>query len=552
MRTKRTRPRTLATACLLSLLFLPDAAAGQYARPPAPPAYALEGATWVHPDGRQESGVTLVVRGRFIEALGPGVQVPPDATVLEGDSLYLYAGIVDAHGSVQPEFPEAETDDPPPAWAPTRSAQGFTPHRMAAHHLAASGDDLSATRKRGVVASGVLPDDGMAAGVGAAVIHRAGAGNGWALVANPSLGVSMGFRAAGGVYPSTIFGVIAALRQAFLDAQHARAVSAAFASNPRGVTPPAFDPDLQALNRALEGDLPVYFAADGAEDIRRVLRLVDEFGFRAVIVGGEEAGELARELARRRIPVLFSVDFDTPSEWDPDSEDPLTPAAEREKERLEAIYAGPARLAEAGVTFALTSGGSGSDLLPGVRKAVSYGLSEADAMAAVTTTPAAMLGVPEVVRVEEGMAATFIVTDGPLLEEETKVVYTFVEGALEEGTSAGGGEAPAANLSGEWEMTVNAQGMEVAMEMTLTQSGSELSGSLTSADMGNSTITGGTVSGSNVTMEITAEGLPEPLVFTGTMNSDGTRISGSASTPFGELTFTARKKPGASDQGGAR
>ena len=67
---------------------------------------------------------------------------------------------------------------------------------------------------------------------------------------------------------------------------------------------------------------------------RLLPRLQDEFGFRPVIVGGAEAGALAGELASRRIPVLFSVAFDTPADWDPEDESEMTPAAAREKERL--------------------------------------------------------------------------------------------------------------------------------------------------------------------------------------------------------------------------
>jgi imidazolonepropionase-like amidohydrolase len=113
--------------------------------------------------------------------------------------------------------------------------------------------------------------------------------------------------------------------------------------------------------------------------------------------------------------------------------EPLDAAEEREKQRLEDIYANAGRLAQAGVSLALTSGGGEADLLEGARKAIEYGLTEEQAVAALTSTPASLLGVGYLARVEEQMPATFVVTDGPLFDEDTKILYTFVEGELEEG-----------------------------------------------------------------------------------------------------------------------
>src|SRR5690606_11305278 len=98
----------------------------------------------------------------------------------------------------------------------------------------------------------------------------------------------------------------------------------------------------------------------------------------------------------------------------------------------EESYANAVRLSAAGVRFALTSGGGEAALLEGARRAIEYGLSEADALRALTATPAALFGAPHLARIEAGLPATFIVADGPLFDEETKLVYTFVEGALEE------------------------------------------------------------------------------------------------------------------------
>jgi hypothetical protein len=231
----------------------------------------------------------------------------------------------------------------------------------------------------------------------------------------------------------------------------------------------------------------------------------------------------------------------------------LEPAAARERDRLENAYATAARLIEAGVTVALTSGGGEGDLREGARKAMEYGLSEGDALRALTTTPASILGMPHITTIGPGMAANFIVTDGPLFEEETGIRYTFVEGELEKGRAAspsGGGDAPSVDVSGEWDVALNAQGMEMSFTMKLTQDGSSFSGSMSGGEMGDARIEGGSVSGNSLTFAIVFSMGTETLEIESTATVTGDRMSGSGSGAMGSFTFTGTRNPGV--EGGIR
>ncbi len=528
-------------------LFPPSGVQAQFREAPPPPAYAIQNLTMVHPDGSRESGVTVVVRRGLIESLGVGATVPPDASVLAGDSLYLYPGLVDAHGSAEVGFPEIERPEDAEAWNAPRSVQGFMPHRRIADHLTATGEDTEDMRTKGVVAAGIHPDGGLAAGQGAAVLFRKDADTPWGLIANADLGLAMAFQPARGAYPSQLFGIIAYIRQAFEDANRYALWQAAYASDPSGLTMPAYDPDYTALLRASSGQVPVFFAADDAEDIRRVLMLSDEYGFRPVIVGGEQAWKVADELAGRRVPVLVNVDFDNPTSWDPDAEDQtsLEPAAAREKKRLEEAYSNSALLERAGVIFALTSGGGDGELRDGARKAIEYGLSVGGALRAVTVTPAELMGIGHVTRVEEGLAATFVVTDKPLFEEGSNVNYTFVEGALERGREPGAAptEEPTVDVSGGWIVTVASQGMQIEFELDLEQDGNDISGSATT-EFGQAAISG-SISGNvmDFTMSVDAGGQSIEMSASGTVEGDS--VSGSGSSPFGDFSFTGTRSPGA-------
>lgn len=559
-----------ALSAALALLVAAGGLQAQHADPPPPAAYALEDVTVVRPDGSRRAGMTVVVRGDLVEALGPDVEVPADARVLEGDSLRVYPGLVDAEGEPLFEFPEPgeeEEEDEPVIWAPDRRNQGLLAHRRAVEHLSAAGSDLSGARKAGIVASGVLPDDAALPGRGAVLLHRVAAGTPAETVLRPELGPVMSFEPSSEGYPSTHFGVVAFLRQTLEDARRQTRLSGAHASSPRGMTPPRWDPDLSVLSEATDGDPMVFFRAHRASDIRQAVEMADRYGFRVAVVGGREAWKVADLLRRRGIPVLASTDFPEPKRWDGEKEEEeaaadsvpaeegreLEPAVLREKRRIEDARANAARLVEAGVTVALTSGGGEAELLEGTRTAVEYGLPEAEALRALTSVPAELLGVPWLARVEPGMPATFVVTDGPLLEEGTRVAYTFVEGRLEEGAVPGEGpeEPPAADLTGSWEMEIDGSMGTLETTLTLEQSAGRLEGEMETR-FGTLEVTGGTVSGTDVsfTAILDAGGQTAELSFSGEVEGDEMSGSGSGPPQMGPFTWEAtRSSP---DAGGER
>lgn len=556
------RARWAGAAWLLALAW-PVRAAAQYTEAPAPAAYALTGVTVVQADGRRSEGVTVVVRGGFIEAIGASVQVPADARLLEGDSLVVYPGFVDAHGAARFEFPKVEIDrSQVRSWDPPRAVQGFLPHRRVVDVLQATGDDVKDQRRKGVVAAALHPADAMMPGRGALVVLRKGARTPHELVHTPVLGPVFTLRGGQGVYPATLFGVLAFYRQSFEDASRLRVIAAEYARDPRGVTAPAFDPDYAVLQEVMGGATPAFFAVDRAEDIRRALDLAAQYRIRPVILGGREAWKVADRLRAGGVPVLVSLDFPKPQRWKPepkkekpDSAAPAEPqqpdaAVLREKMRIEDAYANAGRLARAGIRIALTSGGGKADLLAGARKAIEYGLSEADALRALTATPAEIFGIPHMVRIEPGLPANFAVADGPLFAEDTKVLYTFVEGALEEGggekkNGEGGGEGarPAVDLSGSWDVELVSSEGAIAAKMALRQQGAEVSGTITAAEFGEMKVTG-KVSGNrvNLTIVVDAGGEATEVHVSGT--AEGDRASASGTGPFGDVKLEARRTSG--------
>lgn len=545
------RAGLLAWAALAApLLFSPAQAEAQYNRAPAPSAWAVEDATLIQGDGTRTEGVTLVVRNGIIEALGTAVEIPADARRISWDqgTLHLYPGLVDAHGNAPTTFPTPNRENVE-SWHPTREVQNFTAHRRAADWLNGGGEALADHRRHGILASGVFPGRGPIPGQASFILHDPGARSASQLVLDPSLGLVLSFQGAQGAYPATLMAVHAMIRQSFMDAEHHARRVASFAQDARGRTPVSSDPDFDVLHQAAQGEIPVFFRADGAEFVRRVLSLSDEIGFRPIVVGAEGAGEVAEELARRNIPVLLSGDLDRPSAWDPDDDGPLSPEAGRERARLIPIYETAGRLEAAGVRFALTSGGQGgSTLLEGARRYVEYGLSPEAALRALTLSPAELMGSPGLGRIEEGMAATFIVTDRELLEEGVRVAWSFVNGHAQEGQEPranngapdADGDLSREEVLGTWRGSLQSDQIpSMPLSIELRMDGQELAGVATGEGIDSSALENIRIEGAQLlfTVPLTVMEMSASMEFRGTVDGGVMRGTGRISSPAANFDF---------------
>ncbi|MBI2478025.1 MAG: amidohydrolase family protein [Planctomycetia bacterium] len=106
----------------------------------------------------------------------------------------------------------------------------------------------------------------------------------------------------------------------------------------------------------------------------------------------------------------------------------------RRSEAYDTPFTVPARLHEAGVRFCIS--GSGRFGASSVRNlpyhaamAVAFGLPHEEAIKAITSSPAQILGVAQQVgTLERGRDATFIITDGDPLEITTQIEAAYIQG----------------------------------------------------------------------------------------------------------------------------
>lgn len=419
----------LVIACILSAA---AAAAGHAQRD----TWALTNARVIPVDGSPMEGAIVVIRDGLIEAVGPGVAVPPDARVLDLAGMTVYPGLIDLVTAAGLEAPAPRRPQGggfaafQAAQRDTSGFQGIDPHRIVALEIDPNHASIGRLRNAGFTTVLTAPPSGLYRGQ-SALINMRGATPAEMVVASP-VALHMSFDRQRGRYPSTLMGVMAYQRQSMLDAKYWARYLARYARNPRGIERPVVDERTEALIPYATGAGLVIFHADDAYAVRRAIKLARELELNYLIAGATEGWQITDLLKAENRPVVVSVNYGEPSAMTGYSyfrtQDGELPS---DSSVAKLIQANAARIVEAGVPIALTSGGalSPADYMRNVRAAVAAGLPEDRAVRAMTLEPARILGLDDRMgSVTAGKIANLVVTAGGLLDDSAKVEYVFVDG----------------------------------------------------------------------------------------------------------------------------
>jgi len=532
--------RRLLLVILLLLLSAPQLFAD------APGVYAISGGTVHTASGADIPNGTVIIRDGLIESVGANVAVPPDAAVIDAKGLHVYPGLIDAQTSAgfpsgQPA-PRRRAGGARRATTPDEQLPDTSPAFVALRSVKLSDDDADSWRGIGVTTIASAPSFGIFNGQSVLLNLGDGPIEKRVIKSPASLQISFNPRPVM-TFPDSLMGVIAYVRQTFMDAQQSSAARAIYERNPAGAPRPETNESLSALAPVLSRDVPVVFVADSELMIRRAQAIAREFNLRAIYAGARQAYRMADELKASNTPLLVSVRWPiAPAAKEDREEQPLRLIRERQLEPTT-----PAALAKSGVLFALVSGsGKTGDFLPGIRKAITNGLSADDALRAVTISPARIFGVDrQLGSIDRGKIANLVITDKPIFDKESKVKRILVDGRelrlpSEEKKAK---ESAASPIDGTWSISVRSSQGDVSFTVTLRNEDGKLTGSYT-GDRGSGDIRGGAFDGTNADFTIGVKGEKETesgeWVFHGTVS--GTSMTGTVNTNLGTFPFSGSKR----------
>ena len=386
--------------------------------------YAFTNATIQKSWNEKIENATLLIRDGRIEAVGTGIAVPKDAVVFDLKGRFIYPSFIDPFSNYgMPEtVPNTQRSRGESQQQVSSKRGAFAWNETMKTDFKAS-ENFSTNEKdaeilRGAGFGAVLTHrfDGVSRGSGAVVLatnereHTA--------ILKPIAAHVMSFSKGTSAqpYPQSLMGGIALLRQTYLDGGwYATGVK-----EERNFS-------LEAWN-ALQ-NVPQIFAVGDRLEALRASKLGAEFNKKYIIKGvGDEYQRLDAVKATGNamiLPLTFPETYDV--------EDPIDALQVNlsELKHWELAPTNPAKMAAAGIEFSFTANGlkAKADFLKQIQKAIEAGLSEGDALKAMTATPAKMLGMDaDLGSLEKGKIANFIVTNAPIFQKDTKIFHNWVGG----------------------------------------------------------------------------------------------------------------------------
>jgi imidazolonepropionase-like amidohydrolase len=345
----------------------------------------------------------VVIQGGKIIAVADNVAFP-EAKVLDLSGKVIIPGLIDAGCTLGVAGPANE------------DGEEVAPQVRIIDSIDPRSPDLARARQNGVTAAFVEPGNRGVIGGVASIVRTWGASRASMTIRETAaLKAAIGPTPAQGNFsprgsapsffarrPTTRMGVAWAFRKAFFDAGRE----------------PGDAPGKAVLTEALAGKLPVRIAASRITDLETAMRIAGELGLTIVFEEGQEAYKHADLLVKKNIPVLLrpSVNGTAPMYF-----------GEQNEVRLDTF----SLLIQAGVKTALLSTGDprSEGVLPSVTFAVRHGATPAEALRAVTLTPAEILGVADRMgSLEKGKDANLVVLSGEPHDATTRVEKVMIDG----------------------------------------------------------------------------------------------------------------------------
>jgi imidazolonepropionase-like amidohydrolase len=353
------------------------------------------------------NGSILIQQGR-IARIGTDLAAPAGAQVIDAKGMFVYPGMVAPLTSIGlTGYPGAGND--------TNELGTSTPHIDPYDALNPEDECVEVTRIDGVTtvltAAGTnAPIDGkaMALNLDGNLPEEMILKRDVLVVFNDSVRLPNS-------YPGTLAG-----NKAFIRDKLNKAKAAAEKKETKEGEPPKRDLEMEALARVLNRELPVMFVTSDETSIRNAIDLMEEYKLRGIIFAGSGVLKYADQLSAKKIPVIWAGTNAMPERWEP----------------IDINYATAGVLASKGVLFAFNeSRGQGSR---NVRRqpvpaslSVAYGLSEEEAIKALTINPARILGIDDQVgSLEEGKLANVIVCTKSLVELSSRIHTVIIKGKV--------------------------------------------------------------------------------------------------------------------------
>jgi len=566
--------------------------------------YYIQNAFVVQKPGTVLPNTSILIKDGLIQSVGSNIKIPFDAKVIDADSMYVYAGFIDAcsHSGIaaedQKERPKVKNPGNPP-----KKLAGITPQNTVRTAMGDKPDkSMGEMRDLGFGFVHVIPRGRMLPGQGS--ILSTGQGSPEQTLIKENISQFAQFKPARRMFPATTIGVMSQFRDLYKNAEYGSSYLKSYNLKPQGLARPNHSEELKALFPVVNKQMPVFFYTAKVKDVNRALILNKELGFKMVLTGVRQGWPLMDKIVAGRHQVVLSMHLpkkiedpskeseekeseekegeekeseekDDPSKGDEEKEgekqdgdskgdkekeekikkkkskkkkedNPEMKMLKEKKRKSHDEYVGQAAMFEKkGISFSLSSLDTKSkDIKANILRMVEGGLSEKAALAALTTNPASLLGISNLAgTVESGKIANIFISDKSYFDKDSKIKYLISDGQLKEfkEKKKKKGKGEDVSVEGSWNYDVEIPGQSQSGLIIIKGSGDDVTITTNSSDEP-SDFTDAT----NVVLDgdnLTFDLSVDGVSYSIDVTFDGTEFEGNVSVAeFGSFPMTGSKK----------
>ncbi len=367
-------------------------------------------------------GSLLIQEGKIVK-IGTEIEAPSDAKIIDAEGMAVYPGFVAVMTAVGVTgYPGAGNDmnelgvttsqiDPYDAINPEDSTIEVTRIGGVTTVMTISGI-LNVINGKAVVMNleGTLAEDMVIKKDVAHIFNMGAKGQ-----------VSFGPKRPGN-YPTTLPGINALIRDKLNQAKlyDEKAIMALKRGEDKE-EPFKRDLGMEALVSVIRGEVPGVFVTNNEVTIRNALRIIKEYNLKGIIYASKDILKFADQVASEKIPVIWAGTTSLPQRWEP----------------FDLNFQTAAVLSAKGVLFCFDQWGFGvnshnvRNLPVPASLSIAHGLSEEEAIKAITIYPARILGIDDQVgSLEVGKTANVVIWKGSPIQMSSRVQKVIINGKV--------------------------------------------------------------------------------------------------------------------------
>lgn len=497
----------------------------------------------------------IVIENGIITQIGSIGQVPVDAEIIEGDSLYAYPSFIDSYSHTAVPKPEKKEDLPKVEnrGEPGYERAGITPDISVEQQLDILDKSVETMRNLGFGISHSVPRGGMIAGQGS-IILLTDKNQSPFIQKNVSMNGSMQ-SARGRIYPSTIIGVMAKYRDLVEQARNAAMHETKYNTNPVGLVRPNYDKEIQALYTTVAGKQIYFMQGEEAKDIHRIIELNKSLKLPLVIAEVKEAKSALDKIKQNNLTVLLSLDLpDTVKVEKPDSTqipDPKKDALiQRKIKSIAAYHQNTLVMIENDIPFSFSFLDVDIKEIPKqLEKIRKTGVSDEAILKALTTDAAQILGISNIAgSLEKGKIGNVLLTTDLIFEEDRHLRYNIVEGIPykyeKKAKKPSKDNAKSDEIAGSWVLLASLGDVDQSGTLSLSEKDGEISGKITSSEGIDSDINNVQWDGKRLRFDFESEIDQTEVTLEVDVKIDGSSMNGTITIgPLGSFPIEGSKSP---------